>query len=167
MNTIGRRPLSHWASLTAAVTNQLPKDDSQTVLVARYNQSALRSGLGHSLKVDCLEAVVPGLSDASTTTGGYFLWDNNNNNGLSELTPNGFLSLIPVREGRGLRDPGPEARARDARRLRRAAWACVVPGDGEFRAHRVSYARWDQCGPGTGRPIRPLMVVCCVQPRSG
>ncbi|MET0283336.1 MAG: hypothetical protein ABW352_02660 [Polyangiales bacterium] len=86
------------SGITSAVTNQLPKDDNQTVLVARYNQSALRTDLGHTLKIDGVESLVPALTDASQTTVGYFLWDTNTN-GASELTPNPFLSLIPFVKG--------------------------------------------------------------------
>jgi len=73
--------------LTAAITGMIPADDNFSVIIARYNQSAIRADLGNTLTVGGQNVLVPALANAMTTTVAYFLWDDNKNGTSDNVGP--------------------------------------------------------------------------------
>ena len=80
--------------ITAAITGQIPADDNFSVLIARYNQRAIRADLGDTLAVNGENVLVPELANATTTTVAYFLWDDNKN-GVSDKTSPALFNITP------------------------------------------------------------------------
>lgn len=84
--------------VTGTVTAALPLSEEHSVLAVRYNQSALRKDLGHSLTIDGIEVLTTEQAQASTTTVGLFLVDDNNNK-KSDLGALPVFSVLPFVKG--------------------------------------------------------------------
>ncbi|MDB4973173.1 MAG: putative lipase [Myxococcaceae bacterium] len=80
--------------LSSTITNQIPKDDNSSVIVVRYNQSAIRADLGHTLTFDGKNVLLAADATPSSCTVAYFTWDDNKN-GATDLTDVAGLSIIP------------------------------------------------------------------------
>ncbi|MDB4986543.1 MAG: hypothetical protein JWN04_1721 [Myxococcaceae bacterium] len=81
--------------LASTITSKIPRDDAQSVIIVRYNESALRSDLGNTLTFDGKNALLAADATAETCTVGYFTWDDNHN-GITDLTDIPGVSPIPL-----------------------------------------------------------------------